>query len=129
MKRCIFPQGIKPLAPYSPGVYVEATRTLYISGQLGFDPKDETGKTLAKTVAEQADLALQNVGKVLKEVGLGFENLVSVEVLLANMDDFGAVNEVYGKYFPKDPPARAAYAVKTLPLNAAVEIKGIAVKF
>lgn len=129
MKRCIFPAGIRPVAPYSPGVYVEATKTLYISGQLGFLPDDPTGKALASTIEEQTDLALKNMGKVLAEVGLSFENLVSVEVLLSDMSFFGQVNGVYGKYFPKDPPSRAAYAVKGLPLNALVEIKGIAVKF
>ena len=127
MKRCIFPAGIKPLAPYSPGVYVESTKTLYISGQLGFDPKD--GKVLAKTVAEQTDEALKNVGKVLAEVGLNFDNLVSVEVLLNDMADFAAMNEIYAKYFPSNPPSRAAFAVKQLPLDAKVEIKGVAVKF
>ncbi len=69
------------------------------------------------------------MGAVLKEQNLGFENVVTTDVLLVDMADYAAMNEVYAKFFPKEAPARAAYAVKGLPLGALVEIKAIAVKF
>ncbi len=125
-KRCVFPNGVVPIAPYSPGVWVERTQTLYVSGQLGFL---DDGKTLAGSVADQTRLALERLGAVLKEQNLGFENVVSTDVLLADMADYAAMNAVYAKFFPSEAPARAAYAVKGLPLAALVEIKAIAVRF
>lgn len=126
MKRCIYPAGVVPIAPYSPGVLVSGQQTLYISGQLGFLAD---GKTLAPNVAEQTKLALERLGSVLKEAEMTFENVVSTDVLLADMEDYAAMNAEYAKFFPANAPARAAYAVKGLPLKAMVEIKAIAVKF
>jgi 2-iminobutanoate/2-iminopropanoate deaminase len=93
-KRCIFPGGVKPAFPYSPAVWVEHSQTLYISGQLGL--KDDN-KTLAPTVSEQTVLALERMRVLLKEVGLTFENVVSAEVLLTDMDNFAAMNAEYVK--------------------------------
>lgn len=69
------------------------------------------------------------MGAVLKELDLGFEHVVSTDVLLVDMSDYAAMNEVYAKFFPSNAPARMAYSVKGLPLGALVEIKAIAVKF
>ncbi len=93
-KRCIFPGGVKPAFPYSPGVWVEHSQTLYISGQLGML---DDNKTLAATVSQQTVVALERMGKILKEVGLSFENVVSAEVLLTDMDNFAAMNAEYVK--------------------------------
>lgn len=65
---------------------------------------------------------MQNMGEILKAAGADFSQVVKTTILLADMDDFKTVNEIYGKRFPKNPPARATFAVKTLPLNALVEI-------
>ena len=124
MKKGIYPAGASALAPYSPGMYVEATKTLYISGQIGIKAD---GK-LAATIQEQTSIALERMGQVLKEAGMDFENVVSTDVLVTDMANYGAVNETYAKIFTKEAPARAAYAVKELPFNALVEIKAIAVK-
>ena len=77
-------------------------------------------------MAEQADRALDNMAAILAEAGLGFEDVIKTTVLLDSMDDFKVVNEVYAKRFTGDPPARAAFAVATLPLNGLVEIEAIA---
>ena len=125
-KRCIFPAGVVPIAPYSPGVWVERTQTLYISGQIGLLPD---GKTLAPTVGEQTVIALEKMRAVLKEVDMTLDDVVTTDVLLTDMANYGPMNEVYGKFFSKNAPARAAYAVQGLPLGALVEIKAVAVKF
>ena len=69
---------------------------------------------------------MKNMGAVLEEAGLGFENVVKTTVLLADIADFTKVNKIYGSYFTEDPPARACFAVKELPLSALVEIEAVA---
>ena len=129
MAKYINPGGAAPIAPYTPGVWVEASQTLYLSGQLGFL---EDGKTLAPDVVSQTRRACQRMEEVLREAGQGLtmENVVSNVVLLADMNDYAAMNAEYAKHFPAGKaPARMCYAVKALPLGAAVEIQGVAVKF
>lgn len=114
-------------APAAVGPYSQATEAngfVFISGQLGMDPS--TGKFVEGGVEKQAARALDNMGAILEEAGLGFEDLVKTTVLLDSMDDFKVVNGVYAARFESDPPARAAFAVATLPLNGLVEIEAIA---
>uniref|UniRef100_A0A8C4NNH7 Reactive intermediate imine deaminase A homolog n=1 Tax=Eptatretus burgeri TaxID=7764 RepID=A0A8C4NNH7_EPTBU len=88
-------------------------RTLYISGQLGLDP--QTGNLVTGGVQSQAQKALENMGEILKESNASFSNVVKTTVLLANIDDFVAVNDVYKQFFSSQFPARAAYQVAALP--------------
>ncbi|MDO4497726.1 MAG: RidA family protein [Bacteroidales bacterium] len=113
-------------APAAIGAYSQAVKIgnmLFASGQLGINPA--TGE-LPATFAEQAEQSLKNVQAILAEAGLDFSNVVKATVFMANMSDFAALNEVYGRYFVKPYPARSAVAVKELPKGALVEIEVIA---
>ncbi len=113
-----------PIGPYSLANLINGT--LYMSGQLGIDPK--TSKLVSDDVTEQTVQVFENAKTILTEAGMSFDEVVKVTVLLDSMDDFGKMNEVYGKYFTENYPARMAYEVARLPLNAKVEIDMIAVK-
>lgn len=106
------------IGPYSQGVLVGGV--LYVSGQLGIDPG--TGKMVEGGVVEQTKRAFENVRAILGEAGMDFCNIVQVQVFLADIGDFGAVNEVYASYFDGDYPARAAFEVGNLPAGGLVEI-------
>lgn len=122
MKQTITAQNAPAaLGPYSHAKL--ANGVLYASGQLGLDPV--TG-ALPEGVQAQAKQALENVGAVLAAAGLTYADVVKTTVFLADMEDFGAVNEVYATYFTDEPPARSCVAVKTLPKGALVEIEVIA---
>ena len=112
------------IGPYSQAV--QAGNTVYVSGQLPIDPA--TGAFAAEDIAGQTEQSLKNIGAILAEAGYGFEDAVKTTVLLADINDFAAMNEVYGRYFTGTCPARAAFAVKDLPKGARVEIEAIAVK-
>lgn len=113
----------KAIGPYSQAI--EANNTVYISGQLGINP--ETG-TLVEGIEKQTEQVLKNMGAILEAAGLSYKNVVKCTVLLDNMDNFKAMNEVYGKFFTEEAPARAAYGVVKLPLGGLVEIEAIATK-
>ncbi len=113
----------KAIGPYSQAI--EANNTVYISGQLGINP--ETG-TLVEGIEKQTEQVLINMGAILEAAGLSYKNVVKCTVLLENMDNFKAMNEVYGKFFTNEAPARAAYGVVKLPLGGLVEIEAIATK-
>ena len=110
------------LGPYSSAV--RAGDTLYLSGQLGIDPA--TGE-LAEGVGAQTRQAMQNIAAVLEEAGASFDDVVKMTVLLADIDDFAAVNEVYGSFLAAPYPARSAFQVAAIPKGALVEIEAIAV--
>lgn len=112
------------VGPYSQGV--EVGGTLYISGQVPVDPA--TKKVVLGGVSEQTARVLENIGAILDEAGYAYSNVVKCTCLLSDMANFAAMNQVYARYFPDDQPARAAFAVKELPLGALVEIEAIAVK-
>ncbi|MEN8240384.1 MAG: RidA family protein [Chloroflexota bacterium] len=115
--------GAKPVAPYSPGIrYGEL---VFTSGQLGIDPA--TGKFVAGGVADQALQVLKNLSAVLEAAGSDLDHVLKVTVFLNDMNDYGAVNEIYATFFTGDPPARSAVQVAGLPLGALVEIEAIAV--
>ena len=118
-----------PNAPGAIGPYSQAVKagdTLYISGQLPIDPA--TGAFPGEDIAGQTEQSLKNIGAILEAAGYGYADVVKTTVLLADIADFGAMNEVYAKYFTGACPARAAFAVKDLPKGAKVEIEAIAVK-
>jgi 2-iminobutanoate/2-iminopropanoate deaminase len=115
----------KPVAPYSPSVMVNGT--LYLSGQIPIVPA--TGQHIKDDIKKAAEQSMKNLGVLLKEHGMDHEDLVMVNIYMTDMDNYGAINEVYAKFFPnKKFPARAAIQVGRLPLDAIVEISGIAVK-
>ena len=125
MKKVInSPKAPKAIGPYSQAI--EANGTLYISGQLPIDLN--TGKFVEGGVKEQTEQCLKNIGYILEEAGYTFDNVVKSTCLLGDMSYFGDMNEVYAKYYKSDCPARAAFAVKALPMGAMVEIETIAVK-
>lgn len=108
-----------PIGPYSQAI--EAGGFLFCSGQIPLDPG--TGQVLTGSVGEQAELAMKNVGAVLKEAGLDFSHIVKTTIFLTDMADFPAVNEVYGRYFKSEAPARSTVAVAGLPRSVKVEIE------
>ena len=125
MKKIInTPHAPKAIGPYSQAI--EANGTLYISGQIPVDPT--TGQIVEGGITEQTEMVMKNIEAILKEAGYTFENVVKSTCLLSTMDHFAAMNEVYGKYYAVNPPARAAYAVQKLPLGVLVEIETIATK-
>ena len=114
-------------APAAVGPYSQAVKIgelVYTAGQIPLDPA--TGKMVEGDVQVQTDRALQNLQAVLKEAGSSLKNVVKTTVFLQNMADFAAMNEVYGRYFDKKPPARSAVEVAALPLGAQVEIEAVA---
>ncbi len=125
MKKTIYsPDAPKPIGAYSQAIL--AGNTLYVSGQVPIDPK--IGKPVEGSAASQAKQAMENIGAILKEAGMDYSNVAKCSIFLSDMSLFKEVNEVYGTYFPSDPPAREAIAVKGLPLGVDVEISCIAVK-
>jgi 2-iminobutanoate/2-iminopropanoate deaminase len=123
---------MKPIAtkdaPAAIGPYSQAVRVsnmVFLSGQIPLDPV--TGQLVTGDIAAQTERVMQNLGAVLKEAGADFAAVVRCTIYLTNLADFAAVNETYGKYFPKNPPARATVQVAALPKGAQVEIDAIAV--
>jgi 2-iminobutanoate/2-iminopropanoate deaminase len=128
MKRTIIQTASAPapLGPYSQGVLVEGGRTLYIAGQLPIDP--QTGNLAGDDdIRVQTERVLDNIGAILQEARMGFDDLVKVGIFLANFDDFAVVNEVYGSRFGDSPPARTTAQVARFPMGFLIEIDAIAV--
>jgi len=116
-------------APQPIGPYTQAIRAgdfVFLSGQIALDPA--TGKLAGNDAAEQAAQVLKNIKAILTAAGLTFDEVVKTTIFLKNMDDFAKVNEVYGEFFDKDPPARSTVSVAALPMNALVEIEVIAMR-
>jgi 2-iminobutanoate/2-iminopropanoate deaminase len=112
------------IGPYSQAV--EINGTLYISGQVAIDPA--TGKIVEGGITEQTTQVLKNIKAILLAASYSFSDVVKSTCLLADMSDFKAMNEVYAMFYTSDQPARAAFAVKGLPLGALIEIETVAVK-
>jgi 2-iminobutanoate/2-iminopropanoate deaminase len=112
------------VGPYSQAV--EANGMLFISGQIPINP--ETGKVVEEDITVQTEQVMKNIAALLEEAGYTFADVIKSTCLLSDMANFAAMNAVYGKYYPENPPARAAFAVKELPLSVMVEIETIAVK-
>ena len=116
------PDAPKAIGPYSQAV--RAGQLLFVSGQVPLDPA--TGQIVAGDIAAQTRRVFDNLGAVLKAGGRTFADVVRTTVFLADMNDFAAVNEVYGTYFSEPYPARATVQVARLPKDARVEIDVIA---
>lgn len=112
------------IGPYSQAV--EVNGMLFISGQVPINP--QTGKVEAESITAQTEQVMKNIAAILSEAGYTFAHVVKSTCLLADMADFKAMNEVYGSYYKENAPARAAFAVKELPLGVKVEIETIAAK-
>jgi 2-iminobutanoate/2-iminopropanoate deaminase len=115
-------RGPKPIGPYS-----QAIRTngfLYVSGQVALDPK--TGEMAGADIKQQTERTLENVKGIVEAGGSNLHRVVKTTVFLKDMNDFAAMNEVYGKYFTLSPPARSTVQVARLPKDALVEIEVIA---
>lgn len=121
MKVVNTPDAPAAIGPYSQAMI--ANGFLFASGQVALMPG--TGETVGTTIEEQAERCCKNVEAILKANGLTFENVLKTTCFLADMGDFAAFNEVYGKYFT-GKPARSCVAVKTLPKNLLCEIEIIA---
>lgn len=114
----------KAVGPYSQAV--EVNGMLFVSGQIPIDP--ETNKIVDGGITEQTEQVMKNIGIILGSAGYSFDDVIKSTCLLDDMDNFADMNEVYGKYYTEDPPARAAYGVVKLPLGVMVEIETIASK-
>jgi len=110
------------IGPYSQAI--QAGNFLFCSGQIALDPV--SGEVVAGDVRRQAEQVMENIAAVLSAAGAGFNDVVKATVFLVEMGDFGAVNEVYGRYFSDHKPARSTVAVKSLPRGVLVEIEVIA---
>ncbi len=113
----------KAVGPYSQAV--EAGGLLFVSGQLPIDP---ASGLMPESIETQTEQALKNVGAILRAAGCDYKDVVKSTVLLADMDDFAAMNAVYAHFYTEQMPARAAYQVAGLPLGAKIEIETIAAK-
>ena len=118
----------KAIGPYSQAQVVRlhgGNRMVFTAGQVGIDPK--TGDLVAGGVKEQTTQVMKNLTAVLAGAGLSLAEVVKTTVYLADMEDFKAMNEAYGGYFPNSPPARTTIAAAGLPRGARVEIEAVAV--
>jgi 2-iminobutanoate/2-iminopropanoate deaminase len=112
------------IGPYSQAV--EMNNTLYVSGQIPIDPS--TGKLVDGGITEQTEQVFRNISAILEAAGYTFSDVVKSTCLLANIADFKAMNEVYGRHYTENQPARAAFAARDLPMGALIEIDTIAMK-
>lgn len=110
------------LGPYSQAI--KANNLLFVSGVLGLIP--ETGKFISESVEDQTEQVLKNMGEILKASGANYSSVVKTTIMLADLNDFKKVNEIYAEFFPSPAPARSTYQVAALPLNARIEIECIA---
>lgn len=123
MKKLIFTEN----APAAVGPYSQAMRAgdiLFVSGQIPYVPS--TMKLVSEDIKEQTRQSLENVKAILEEAGSSLNDVVKAGVFIKNMNEFGAINEVYAEYFSDNKPARACVEVARLPLDVRVEIEVIA---
>ncbi|MDP4265353.1 MAG: RidA family protein [Bacteroidota bacterium] len=113
-----------PIGPYSQAVL--SGDTLYISGQVCIDPK--SGELKKKDIREETGQVMKNLEAILKAAGMNFNHVVKTTIFITDMNQFSTINEVYGKYFEANPPARETVQVAALPRFVNVEISMIAVK-
>ena len=125
MKRIIVTENApKAVAAYSQAV--ELNGTLFVSGQIPLNPVSM--QVVEGGIAEQTLQVMKNLGAILEAAGYSYADVVKTTCMLSDISNFKAMNEVYGSYFLENKPARAAYAVKDLPLGVLIEIDAIAMK-
>lgn len=126
MKKIIQTQNAPaPIGPYNQAVLTN--NMLFISGQIAFDPT--TGELILSDISTETDQVMKNLKAILSEAGMTFENVVKTTIFISDMNDFAAINKVYGSYFEDaTAPARETVQVACLPKNVNVEISMIAVK-
>ena len=118
------PNAPAPIGPYNQAVL--SGDTLFISGQICIDPA--TGNLKNKDIQEETHQVMHNLKAILQQADMDFSNVVKTTIFITDMHQFGAINEVYGKYFEADFPARETVQVSALPKFVNVEISMIAVK-
>ena len=114
----------EPIGPYSQAVSVNGM--LFVSGQIPLDPF--SGTLIKSGIEDETEQVMQNLKAILEAAEMDFSNVAKTTIFLSDMHDFPKVNEVYGKYFKTNPPARETVEVSVLPKNANVEISCIAVR-
>ena len=115
-------RGPKPIGPYSQGI--KCNGFLFLSGQVALDPK--SNEFTAGDIRQQTERTLENIKGILEAAGSNLHHVVKTTVFLKDMNDFSAMNEVYGRYFTSAPPARSTVQVARLPKDALVEIEVVA---
>ncbi|WPU93649.1 RidA family protein [Mucilaginibacter sabulilitoris] len=113
-----------PIGPYSQATV--AGNFVFVSGQIPLNPV--TGELITTGITDEAVMVMENIKAILTEAGIGFENVVKTSIFLTDLGNFGQVNDVYGKYFTANFPARETVQVSALPKGVNVEISLIAVK-
>lgn len=113
-----------PIGPYSHAV--QYGNLFYTSGQVALNPA--TGELVLESIEAETEMVMQNLKSILEEAGLGFENVIKSTIFIMDMNQFAQINEVYGKYFPNNPPARETVQVAKLPRGVNIEISMIAGK-
>ena len=111
-----------PIGPYNQAI--KAGGMLYVSGQITLDPK--SGELVNNTIEVETDLVMRNLGEILKEAGSDYSEIVKCSIFIKDMDQFSAINAVYGKFFEENYPARETVEVGRLPKDVNVEISCIA---
>jgi 2-iminobutanoate/2-iminopropanoate deaminase len=125
MKKIVSSDGApKAIGPYSQGI--DTGSLVFVSGQIPLDPA--TGRMVAPTIADQTERVLQNVKAILAGAGLDLSHVVRTTVYLVDLGEFAAMNEVYSRHFPEEPPARATVQISALPKGARIEIDVIAAR-
>lgn len=114
----------KPIGPYSQAV--KANGILFVSGQIALDP--ETGELVNENITEETHAVMKNLDAILQASGYSFSDVVKCSIFVRDMNEFGTINEAYGRYFKSDPPARETVEVSKLPKDVQVEISCIALK-
>lgn len=118
------PSAPAAMGPYS--VAVEAAGLVFVSGQVAIDP--ESGERAPDDVSAQTRRVMENIGAILGDLGLGYDNIVKTTIFLADIGDFPEVNQIYGGYFEADPPARSTFQAGALPGGFLVEIEVVAAR-
>jgi 2-iminobutanoate/2-iminopropanoate deaminase len=124
MKKAItIPNAPAPIGPYSQAIL--KNDTLYVSGQIPLNPA--TGELTIESIELATEQVLTNIGALLNEAGMTFDNIVKCSIFLTDLTDFAKVNAIYARYFDAVPPARETVQVANLPLNVPIEISCIAI--
>jgi 2-iminobutanoate/2-iminopropanoate deaminase len=127
MKQIIYTANApEPIGPYSQAILTG--NMLYTSGQIAINPK--TNELVLNSIEEETQQVMQNIKAILDAAGMTFENIIKCSIFIMNMNDFAAINQVYGSYFnPETAPARETVQVACLPKNVNIEISVVANRF